>query len=56
MVRSGDSLYALALKRYKVPVWLLRQYNPDLDLDRVQPGTVVNFPRLKALIEGQAQV
>ena len=55
-VRSGDSLYALALRRYKVPVWLLRQYNPDLDLDRVQPGTVVNFPRLKFLAESQSQV
>jgi len=56
VVRSGDSLYALALQRYKVPVWLLRQYNPDLDLDRVQPGTVVNFPRFKPLAEDGAQV
>jgi hypothetical protein len=32
-----------------VPVWLLRQYNPDLDLDRIQPGIVVKFPRLKAI-------
>jgi membrane-bound lytic murein transglycosylase D len=56
VVRSGDSLYVLALRRYSVPVWLLRQYNPDLDLDRVQPGTVVNFPRLKPLVEGQTQV
>lgn len=56
VVRSGDSLYVLALRRYNVPVWLLRQYNPDVDLDRVQPGTVVNFPRLKLLVEGQAQV
>jgi membrane-bound lytic murein transglycosylase D len=56
VVRSGDSLYELALRRYSVPVWLLRQYNPDLDLDRVQPGTVVNFPRLKPLAEGQTPV
>jgi membrane-bound lytic murein transglycosylase D len=56
VVRSGDSLYVLALRRYNVPVWLLRQYNPDLDLDRVQPGTVVNFPRLKPLAEGQTRV
>jgi membrane-bound lytic murein transglycosylase D len=56
VVRSGESLWALAQQRYKVPVWLLRQYNPDLELDRVQPGTVVNFPRLKALAEGRTQV
>jgi hypothetical protein len=32
-----------------VPIWLLRQYNPDLDFDRIQPGIVVKFPRLKAI-------
>jgi membrane-bound lytic murein transglycosylase D len=56
VVRSGESLWVLAQRRYKVPVWLLRQYNPDIELDRVQPGTVVNFPRLKPLAEGQTQV
>jgi hypothetical protein len=30
-------------------VWLLRQYNPDMNLDRVQPGAIVKFPRLKAV-------
>jgi peptidoglycan lytic transglycosylase D len=46
-VAPGESLWILALRKYRVPVWLLRQYNPDLDLDQVQPGTVVKFPRLK---------
>jgi membrane-bound lytic murein transglycosylase D len=48
-VRSGESLWLLALQEYDVPVWLLRQYNPDVDLDRVQPGTVVRFPRLRSI-------
>jgi membrane-bound lytic murein transglycosylase D len=56
VVRAGESLWVLAQQRYRVPVWLLRQYNPDLEFDRVQPGTVVNFPRLKALVEGQTPV
>jgi membrane-bound lytic murein transglycosylase D len=56
VVRSGESLWVLAQRHYQVPVWLLRQYNPDLELDRVQPGTVVNFPRLKPLTEDQTQV
>ena len=51
VVRSGDSLWLLALREYDVPVWLLRQYNPDLDLDRVMPGTVVRFPRLRTIRE-----
>ena len=46
VIRRGESLWVLAQRTYNVPVWLLRQYNPDLDLDRVRPGTVVKFPRL----------
>jgi len=49
VVRPGESLWVLALRTYDVPVWLLRQFNPDLDLDRVSPGTVVKFPALQAI-------
>jgi membrane-bound lytic murein transglycosylase D len=49
IIKPGESLWILAARTYKVPVWLLRQYNPDLNLDRVQPGAVVKFPRLKAI-------
>ena len=51
VVRAGESLWVLALRRYEVPVWLVRQYNPDLDLDRVMPGTVVRFPELRLIFE-----
>jgi membrane-bound lytic murein transglycosylase D len=49
VVRSGESLWLLALRTYDVPVWLLRQYNPDINLDQVRPGTVVKFPRLREI-------
>src|SRR5690606_24543134 len=49
VVKPGESLWVLAERTYKVPVWLLRQYNPDLNLDRVHPGTVVRFPRLRSV-------
>jgi len=49
VIKSGESLWILAARRYNVPVWLLRQYNPDLNFDRIQAGTVVRFPRLKAI-------
>jgi membrane-bound lytic murein transglycosylase D len=50
VIKPGESLWVLAERTYKVPVWLLRQYNPTLNLTaRVQPGTVVKFPRLKAV-------
>jgi len=46
-LRSGESLFVLSLRRYKVPVWLLRQYNPDLDIDRLRPGAQVIFPQIE---------
>ena len=45
-VRRGESIWILSLRQYGVPLWLFRQYNPELDLDRIQPGTSVNFPVL----------
>lgn len=47
VVRQGESLWILAQRRYNVPVWLLRQYNPGVDLDRINPGTVLKFPNLR---------
>jgi len=46
VVQNGESVWALALQRYDVPVWLFRQYNPELNLHRVRRGTRLNFPVL----------
>jgi len=46
VIRSGESIWILSLRKYDVPVWLFRQYNPELDLHNVRPGTVVHFPVL----------
>jgi membrane-bound lytic murein transglycosylase D len=54
IVKPGESLWVLALRRYRVPVWLVRQFNPDLNLDRVRPGTVVTFPALRLVAEAEA--
>ena len=43
-IRNGDSIWVLALRKYGVPLWLFRQYNPELDLKKVRPGTRVQFP------------
>jgi membrane-bound lytic murein transglycosylase D len=49
VLRPGQSVWVLAQRTYNVPVWLLRQYNPDLDLERVNAGTVVKFPNLERI-------
>jgi len=45
-VRSGESVWILSLRRYGVPIWLFRQYNPTLDLAKVSIGTEIRFPVL----------
>ncbi len=45
-MRASDSLGELAEKRYRVPAWLLRQYNPTLDFSALQAGTRLTVPRI----------
>ncbi len=47
VVQAGESVWILSLKRYDVPVWLFRQYNPELDLHNVRLGTTLSFPILE---------
>jgi len=46
VISRGESIWILALREYDVPIWLFRQYNPEVDLHTVQPGTAVHFPVL----------
>ncbi len=45
-IRRGESIWIIALRQYKVPVWLFRQYNPVLDMHNVHPGVKVQIPIL----------
>ncbi len=45
-IQPGESIWIVALRRYEVPLWLFRQYNPALDLHSVRPGTTVRIPVL----------
>jgi membrane-bound lytic murein transglycosylase D len=47
-IRSGDSLWALT-QRTNVPVWLLRQYNPELDFANWRVGTEIVLPHVEAV-------
>lgn len=46
VIAPGESLWVLTQRQFKVPMWLLRQYNPDLNLDRLHPGTEIVIPEL----------
>jgi len=47
-VGPGDSLWVLSTRRYDVPIWLLRQYNPDVNLDALSAGTKLTIPTLRS--------
>ena len=52
VVRRGESLWILARRKYEIPIWLLRQYNPDLDFDAIDVGVTVTVPQLEPLDDG----
>ena len=46
MARRGDSLWSVT-RRGSLPIWLLQQYNPDVDFDELRPGTQIVLPRVE---------
>jgi membrane-bound lytic murein transglycosylase D len=49
IVRRGDSLWTMTQRFSNLPIWLLRQYNPDTDLSNLRAGTQVVMPRVEVL-------
>ncbi len=47
VARRGDSLWTLTRRFSVVPLWLLREYNPDTDFADLRPGTQVVVPRIE---------
>lgn len=46
-VAANENISTLSNERYSTPIWLLRQYNPGLDPNRLQIGQEIVFPRLQ---------
>jgi membrane-bound lytic murein transglycosylase D len=47
VIQRGESVWVLAQQRYSIPIWLLRQYNPDVDLGAIKPGTKLVIPTVE---------
>jgi LysM repeat protein len=45
VVRSGETAWAIAVKKYGIGPGDLAAANPEINLDRLQPGTVLRVPR-----------
>jgi membrane-bound lytic murein transglycosylase D len=54
VVRRGESLWTIAQKFQNVPIWLLRQYNPDVDFGDVRPRTELVLPRIESAATPQS--
>jgi len=44
-VKRGESLWTIA-QHGDLPVWLVAQYNPDVDFNDMRPGTAITLPRV----------
>lgn len=53
VVRPGESVWAIARRYQNVPIWLLRQYNPDVDFDAVRPRTRLELPLVETAAPAQ---
>ena len=45
-VKRGDSLWTIAQQRTDMPVWLVAQYNPDVNFNDMRPGTPITLPQV----------
>jgi membrane-bound lytic murein transglycosylase D len=49
VVKKGESLWIIAQQHADLPVWLVAEYNPDVDFGDVRPGTTIALPRVEAI-------
>jgi membrane-bound lytic murein transglycosylase D len=45
-VKRGDSLWTIVQQHADVPVWLVAQYNPDVNFKDMRPGTILTLPQV----------
>jgi membrane-bound lytic murein transglycosylase D len=44
-VKRGENLWTIA-EHDDIPVWLVAQYNPDVNFNDIRPGTAITVPRV----------
>lgn len=49
VVKKGESLWIIAQQHSDLPVWLVAEYNPDVDFGEVRPGATIALPRVEAI-------
>jgi membrane-bound lytic murein transglycosylase D len=49
VVKKGESLWIIAQQHADLPVWLVAEYNPDVDFGEIRPGATIALPRVEAI-------
>src|ERR1700678_4324135 len=49
VVKKGESLWIIAQQHADLPVWLVAEYNPDVDFGEVRPGATIALPQVEAI-------
>jgi membrane-bound lytic murein transglycosylase D len=52
VARPGDSAWTLTQHANQMPLWLVQQYNPDVDLAQLRAGTQIVLPRVEDVGSG----
>src|SRR6266480_2869076 len=52
IARPGDSVWTLTQRTAQMPMWLVQQYNPDVDLADLRAGTQIVMPRVQDVGSG----
>ena len=50
IARRGDSLWTVTQRYEHLPVWLLQQYNPDVDFSEMRAGTQIVVPKVEDVV------
>jgi membrane-bound lytic murein transglycosylase D len=48
-IKRGESLWTIAQQHGDLPLWLVTQYNPDVDFNDVRPGATITLPILEQI-------
>jgi membrane-bound lytic murein transglycosylase D len=52
IVRRGDSLWTVTQRYARLPMWLLQQYNPDVDFGDMRAGVELVVPKVEEMAPG----
>ena len=43
-IKRGDNIWTLAREEFDLPLWLIRRYNTDVDLNALMPSQTLLIP------------